>query len=452
MKLIKVLFGIFILTNVASAQFVETFRSQSGRKPARAVEFLDGGDLSSRVKDLNGNGSNDYQTLSNVSKALHLFVTDGRTKQNIVSGPLPVPPGSSVSVNFFKFFDNGNSPFRATHGIAQVETAVPGIMAINLETWEVDWQMQDARIIAVDNIDGDDFPDVMVFDRANRQLVMISWGGSSGGSGGGEENTAQPLTIGQDYQLDMKFESEPGTRLAIDQGLLVSTRDFDYNGDGVMEIVLLEEDEDGNTTGMRVRNGTTRELKWSLRFPESGPVLEDIQRGFLGFFDANGDGEPEAVFGNRTVVTMDKTIHTLDPNFEVLAVYDLDGDEVPELIGRGVQDSTVQVWGSPDSPTGISDRDLAVAGFHLLQNYPNPFNPSTTIRFSLENPVRVELTIFDPLGRQVRKLIDEDKSAGEYAVAWDGRNDAGQRVTSGAYFYQIKAGGRQQTRQMIFIQ
>ena len=447
MKLIRILFGILILTNVASAQFVETFRSQSGRRPARAIELLDGGDLSSRVKDLNGNGSNDYQTISN---ALFLFVTDGRTKQNIVSGPLPVPPGSSISVNFFKFFDNGNSPFRATHGIAEVETAVPAIMAINLETWEVDWQMQDARIIAVDDVDGDGFPDVMVFDRANRQIVMVSWGGSSSGAGGNE--TTEPLfKRSQDYQLVKKFESEPGTRLAIDQSLLMSTQDFDYNGDGVMEIVLLEEDENGNAIGVRVRNGATRELKWSLRFPESGPVLEDIRRGFLGFFDANGDGEPEAVFGKRTVVTLDKTIHTLDPNFETLAVYDLDGDEAPELIGRGVQDSTVQVWGSPNTPTGISDRDLAVAGFQLQQNYPNPFNPSTTIRYSLENPGRIEMTIFDTLGRQVRALINEHKPAGEYAIAWDGRNDAGMRVTSGAYFYQIKAGGRQQTRRMILL-
>ncbi|MFQ5584064.1 MAG: FlgD immunoglobulin-like domain containing protein, partial [Calditrichia bacterium] len=76
----------------------------------------------------------------------------------------------------------------------------------------------------------------------------------------------------------------------------------------------------------------------------------------------------------------------------------------------------------------------------LYQNYPNPFNPTTEIRFALAEGGRVELKIYDLLGREVKTLLGECRDPGRYIVQWDGTNDAGQPVASGVYLYRLKAG------------
>ncbi|MCK4426879.1 MAG: T9SS type A sorting domain-containing protein [candidate division Zixibacteria bacterium] len=76
--------------------------------------------------------------------------------------------------------------------------------------------------------------------------------------------------------------------------------------------------------------------------------------------------------------------------------------------------------------------------FALFQNYPNPFNQSTKIEFTLARSGFVSLNIYDILGRKVRTLVSEHVSSGYKSVLWDGRNDAGNDVASGIYFYQLK--------------
>lgn len=87
----------------------------------------------------------------------------------------------------------------------------------------------------------------------------------------------------------------------------------------------------------------------------------------------------------------------------------------------------------------------------LLQNYPNPFNPSTTIRFNLPKSMRVEIAIYDLHGQQIRNLFSQAMQPGEHTVAWDGRNDAGELVASGVYFYRLQAGDFVQSRKMVFV-
>jgi len=89
--------------------------------------------------------------------------------------------------------------------------------------------------------------------------------------------------------------------------------------------------------------------------------------------------------------------------------------------------------------------------FSLSQNYPNPFNPTTTIQFSIPNQVKVELNIYDIMGRKVNSLVSSNYSAGNYNVVWDGTNDNGMMVSSGIYFYQVKAGNQIAVKKMSFL-
>ena len=90
----------------------------------------------------------------------------------------------------------------------------------------------------------------------------------------------------------------------------------------------------------------------------------------------------------------------------------------------------------------------------LLANYPNPFNPETWIPYQLAKPADVTLTIYDIQGRVVRDLDLGHQRPGMYqsrarAAHWDGRNDIGEPVASGVYFYTLTAGNFTATRKML---
>ncbi len=90
--------------------------------------------------------------------------------------------------------------------------------------------------------------------------------------------------------------------------------------------------------------------------------------------------------------------------------------------------------------------------FALSQNYPNPFNPSTVISFDIpgnesENK-RAVIRIYDTRGRCVRKILDATLQAGRHRVMWDGRNENGEHVSSGIYFYTLTCENKAFTRKM----
>lgn len=89
--------------------------------------------------------------------------------------------------------------------------------------------------------------------------------------------------------------------------------------------------------------------------------------------------------------------------------------------------------------------------YALSNNYPNPFNPSTVIKYQLPAPTHVRLEIFNILSQKIKTLVNRKQPADFYKIEWDGRNEVGQPVGSGIYFYQIKAGRFTATRKMILM-
>jgi hypothetical protein len=87
-----------------------------------------------------------------------------------------------------------------------------------------------------------------------------------------------------------------------------------------------------------------------------------------------------------------------------------------------------------------SDQELA------LENYPNPFNPTTQIRFTLPEQSQVSLVVYDMLGREVARLIDELLPAGEQTVRFDASN-----LANGVYIYRIQANQQERVRMMTLI-
>jgi len=112
-----------------------------------------------------------------------------------------------------------------------------------------------------------------------------------------------------------------------------------------------------------------------------------------------------------------------------------------------------------DTTTSVQNTpELIPVTFRLGQNYPNPFNPSTTIPFKAGSrklgagsPTRTTLKIYNVLGQLVKTLVDEEKSPGNYQLIWDGKDQRGDEVSSGIYFYQLKAGNYKETRKMSLL-
>lgn len=103
-------------------------------------------------------------------------------------------------------------------------------------------------------------------------------------------------------------------------------------------------------------------------------------------------------------------------------------------------------------PSSVKEKDDRFElSYDLQQNYPNPFNPTTTIAYRIGKRQLVELTIFNIMGQKIRTLVSDFKNAGQYSIQWDGRNDKGAQVTSGVYFYNLKAGDFIKTNKMVLL-
>lgn len=122
----------------------------------------------------------------------------------------------------------------------------------------------------------------------------------------------------------------------------------------------------------------------------------------------------------------------------------LSSDEIVSDDGWYLDDIKIITYN--EGPVGIP-ADIQTAGsFALRQNYPNPFNPSTAISYSIPVNSFVELKIYDILGNEVMTLVSQKQNAGNYSVSFEGIN-----LSSGTYFYRLKAGDLMETKTMMLL-
>ena len=133
----------------------------------------------------------------------------------------------------------------------------------------------------------------------------------------------------------------------------------------------------------------------------------------------------------------------------------------PAMIAAWIAQARLEDDGSLAFKQGIANLQNLLASLipedtALLANYPNPFNPETWIPYQLAESADVTLTIYDMNGQLIRRLVVGYQAAGMYqsrsrAVYWDGRNQLGESVASGLYFYTLTAGEFTATRRMLIL-
>jgi hypothetical protein len=159
----------------------------------------------------------------------------------------------------------------------------------------------------------------------------------------------------------------------------------------------------------------------------------------------------------KASIVADTTL-TLTARVEGVATIIVSADD-----GRGgiVQDTfTIKIVGS----TAVEETtNVLPTSFGLDQNYPNPFSREakspalsggtlgTLIKYQLPQAGQVVMKVYNSLGHEVRTLVNKAQQAGHYAITWDGRDDRGDILPSGMYFYRLEAGAFVQTRRMTLL-
>ena len=90
----------------------------------------------------------------------------------------------------------------------------------------------------------------------------------------------------------------------------------------------------------------------------------------------------------------------------------------------------------------------------LMQNYPNPFsssNANTTIEFELKKPGRAEVAVYNIKGQKVKTLLDGELKFGKHTLIWNGKNEDGNQVANGIYFYKVEQNKETKVKKMILI-
>jgi hypothetical protein len=190
-------------------------------------------------------------------------------------------------------------------------------------------------------------------------------------------------------------------------------------------------------------NGT-----WTIRSSLVNNTNKTILIGYVSF----GAGLPPA---NDSLVA----VHFALTGGGTDAVHSVDTTTLPPSNTLTITDpSAVDVtpgWGKGAITIGsvsAGDDGITPLAYGLDQNYPNPFNAQTRINFGLARPGRVQLTVFNILGQEVKTLVDREMTADRHTIVWDGTSAQGAVVASGTYFYRLKIGDDfEETRQMTLL-
>lgn len=245
---------------------------------------------------------------------------------------------------------------------------------------------------------------------------------------------------------------------AIDVGWRSAPAFADIDNDGDLDMIVGA--EDAPAIAFYRNQGS------NVFVQENGVIagVTSVRNGHPAFVDLDHDGDVDLVIGgsNGRLLYYENTGTRTSPVWTrndawlagmsvrqdaAAAFADFDGDRKPDAI-IGEYNGNFSFFKN-QLPTAVVTQHPLPDSFILHQNYPNPFNPGTVIRFTVpvsSPPSSVSLRVYDVTGREVATLVNEMRSPGEHAVAWDG-----SEVASGVYWYELRSGPTRLTRKMMLM-
>ncbi len=306
----------------------------------------------------------------------------------------------------------------------------------------------------------------IAFDPAILEAISVSEGNflKTGGTtffqGGSIDNVAGKITGLSAARLSTQGVTGTGVILQVK---------FKAKSGGETELVL-QNFEFGATTGTAI--------------PAGPHQVRIVVEGQLASGDVNRDGRVSILdliliaqqlgrrvsAGSPVDLNRDGAVSILDLILAAQAIGSTTTSAAPAIGAESVDAATIEAWiaqarveddGSLAFKQGIENLENLLASLipeetALLANYPNPFNPETWIPYQLAKSAEVILTIYDINGEMIWRLAVGYQTAGMYqsrsrAVYWDGRNQVGESVASGLYFYSLTADEFSATRRMLIL-
>mgnify|MGYP000425903929 CR=1 FL=1 len=178
----------------------------------------------------------------------------------------------------------------------------------------------------------------------------------------------------------------------------------------------------------------------------------------IGWSDLGGPDNPPLYTGLQRVVGMELIFKIRPTAARQIVTIDTTRDQRTGSANFGMPDGANSftpriVAGSFNYGvgTGIDDISGLPNDYILKQNFPNPFNPTTNIEFSIPQSGHVSLEVFNLLGQKINTIFSGVLGAGAHTFSWNGTDDSGKPVPSGAYFYRLSAGDFVQAKEMMLL-
>jgi len=293
------------------------------------------------------------------------------------------------------------------------------------------------------------------------EIAKLTWSGTA------YEYTSLPPLAG-----GISFDAVQVADIDDDGTLEMITGEYSY-GDGTKSLWLLQEDGDTLVvTQLYDINGVDMLNGGRLIGGASGDIDQD---GYLDFvFGSRFAGPPNAMLfrlayrggditdgGNYQISVIDADIIDDGGIWNVINIANVDTD--PELEVLYTSSSNYgDLFGNSSYPIVVLNYGPALAvdeddfiaqptQFVLHQNYPNPFNPVTTISYSLPYATKVNLVIYNMVGRQVVTLVNDYQQSGAREIQWNATDANGNKVSSGMYIYRLVTDSHSESRKMLLL-
>ena len=228
-----------------------------------------------------------------------------------------------------------------------------------------------------------------------------------------------------------------------DGGYIIAGHTASY-GAGSFDVYLIKTEGNGNEEWTQTFGGISSDWGSSVQqTTDGGYIIEGVTGDYPNYdvylikTDGSGNEDWTQTFGGSNWDEGRSVQQTTDGGYIIAGT--------TESFGAGEWD----VWLIRlESELGVEERfgSLHPSEFILYPPYPNPFNPQTTIAFTLPHADEITIAVYDITGREVARLVDGMKPAGEHSVVFDAKD-----LVSGVYFARLEAGEFKQTRKMLLI-
>ena len=281
--------------------------------------------------------------------------------------------------------------------------------------------------------------------------------------------TLDVADFNNDGHVDILASSYTGNKISWfenDGSQLFAPRTVVDSVAGPLQILARDFDLDGDKDVICASHGGGKILWWENggwgAFSEQHIVSPSFANAYsiaTGDFDNDGNIDIAGTSAGSTVAWWQNTshqtylIHTLNTQFtlaEWINAADMDNDGDLDIIADAYDLRQIALWRNGLNATGIAP-DEEGEPHHpnrasLEANYPNPFNNSTIISYNPSESADVEIDIYDILGRKIHTFRNSNQQAGRHQTVWDAKD-----MSSGPYFYRIRAGDFAETRMMLLL-